>query len=504
MHFLDYSAVALFFIAMIIIGFYSFNKIKSSEDFFVAGGKVPWWLSGISHHVSGYSGVVFVAYAAIAYKYGLTLYFWWGFNIAIAVILGSIFIVPRWPRLRQKLNIQSPTEYLKLRYNTSAQQIIAWSGVVVKLFDVAAKWASMGILLHGFTGLPIWLGIVVSGGVSLLYIAVGGLWADLWTDFAQFVVQIVAGLVLFISTIMYLGGVSALFDIWDKLPKANSQMFNGPYTAAWTFGFFFVILLSYTGGTWNLAARFISTPNSVQAKKSAYVSAVLYLVWPLILFFPMWAGPIIFPGLEDPAANLYPMLTKEFLPPGLVGLVLASMFANTMSMTTSDANTISAVITRDILPNLYKQFRNLSQRASLKLARNSTIVFTVLTMIIAVNKDAFGDVIGLILTWFGALLGPTAIPMILGLFPTFKHCDSRAAIISILGGLITFAVINYSGIVFPQSIKTVLPLIIAFVLYSGIGLINKSKNDKVSDEIEDLLDYLSKPEDISAGVGISN
>lgn len=494
MHLLDYLAVALFFIVMLGIGFFSFNKVKSSEDFFVAGGKVPWWLSGISHHVSGYSGVVFVAYAGIAYKFGLTLYFWWAVNIAIAVTIGAIFIVPRWPRLRQKLGIQSPTEYLKLRYNTSAQQLIAWSGVVVKLFDVGAKWASMGILLYGFTGLPIWLGILISGGVSLVYIAIGGLWADLWTDFAQFVVQILAGTVLFIAVVGQLGGLESIFTMWDQLPAANVNAFNGPYSAAWTFGFFFVILLSYTGGTWNLAARFISTPSSKDAKKSALLSAALYLIWPLILFFPMWAGPVLFPGMEDPAANLYPALTMEFLPPGLVGLVLASMFANTMSMTTSDANTISAVVTRDILPNMAKKFKEMNKETSLKLARYSTVIFTLLTMFVALNKDAFGDVVGLIITWFGALLGPTAIPMILGMFPAFKNSGSKATIISIVGGLLTFVFITYSGIEFAQVIQTVSPLVVAFILYVGIGWICKAKGEKVPDEVEDLLSYLSVKE----------
>ena len=77
------------------VGIRSGKNINSSTDFFVGGGKIPWWMSGISHHVSGYSGVVFVGYAGIAYAQGMSIYFWWAVNIAIATALASVTIIPR-------------------------------------------------------------------------------------------------------------------------------------------------------------------------------------------------------------------------------------------------------------------------------------------------------------------------------------------------------------------------------------------------------------------------
>src|SRR5476651_2549279 len=86
---LDYAVVGAFFLVMVVIGFAAVRKIKSSKDFFVGGGKVPWWLAGVSLHVSGYSGVVFVAMAAVAYRYGFTLYIWWAVPSVIAAVVGS-------------------------------------------------------------------------------------------------------------------------------------------------------------------------------------------------------------------------------------------------------------------------------------------------------------------------------------------------------------------------------------------------------------------------------
>ncbi|MDB4385432.1 hypothetical protein N9Z12_05220, partial [Opitutaceae bacterium] len=269
---LDYAVLGVYFLLVTAIGLYCFRKVKGSGDFFVAGGKIPWWLGGVSHHVSGYSGVVFVGLAAIAYEDGFTVYVWWAWSVTIACILGATMIGPRWARLRLTLGVESPTEYLAMRYNVATQQIMAWCGVLLKLFDVGAKWASIGILLHGFTGLPITLGVLISGAISLAYITIGGLWADLYNDFLQFLVQVGAGVVLFIAVMSHLGGVSSITGIWDQLPSDHSNLFNGEYTALFAFAFVIVASLSYNGGTWNLAARYIGAPSAKSARKTAMLS----------------------------------------------------------------------------------------------------------------------------------------------------------------------------------------------------------------------------------------
>ncbi len=443
MQVLDYAVVGAFFLVMVVIGFASVRKIKSSKDFFVGGGKVPWWLAGVSLHVSGYSGVVFVAMAAVAYRYGFTLYVWWAVPSVLASVLGAYVFAWRWTRLRVAFNIESPTEYLAVRYGVAAQQLMAWGGVLLKLFDVGAKWTAIGILLHGFMGLPLAAGILLSGGISLLYVTVGGLWADLFTDFAQFLVQLIAGLVLFFTVARHLGGAGSIAGIWARLPEGHSRLFNGPYTAAFFVGYACASALSSNGGTWNQAIRFIAAPNSGSARKSAVLCGVLYAIWPLILFFPMWAGPLLVPNLADPT-QLYPILVLRFLPPGLVGLSLSAMFAATMSMTTSDTNAISAVITRDIIPRLSARSGNLDEKQRLRLARWSTLVFTGLTLVIALESQHFGGIIGLVVSWFAALIGPISIPMLFGLLPLFRHADSRAAIGSMLMGLAVFAAAAWS------------------------------------------------------------
>ena len=84
MHAFDWLVLILYFLVMIGIGWWAKRRVKNAADFFTAGGKMPWWLCGISHHMSGYSAAVFVAYAAIAYTTGFALYVWWAVGITIA------------------------------------------------------------------------------------------------------------------------------------------------------------------------------------------------------------------------------------------------------------------------------------------------------------------------------------------------------------------------------------------------------------------------------------
>lgn len=472
MQLLDWFVLSLYFVMLLSIGLWAYSRVKNSADFYTAGGKLTWWLSGISHHVSGYSGAVFVAYAGIAYTHGFTLYVWWALTVSIATLLAAFYIAPRWARLRKFANIQSPTEYLLVRYNLPTQQLIAWSGSIIKLFDTGGKLAAIAVLLNVFSGTSITFGILLAGFVSLIYITIGGLWADVWNDFAQFIVQLLAGLSMFVIILMNLdGGAENIVTIWGKLPEGNADFFNDPYTIAFAFTMLLINFFSYSGGTWNLATRFISSSSAAVAKRAGVLSSILYLIWPLILLFPMFAAPLFFTDLADPTLS-YGLMALKFLPAGVLGLVLASMFANTLSMTSSDSNTISAVICRDILPKLSPKLQSLPKNKELRLARVTTFCFTLITIIVGLNASKFGGIFGLIVTWFAALLGPISVPMILGLLPAFKKSGSVAAISSIVGGLLVFIMLKLVDEK-PLALEMGAPILASLFLFIAIGFFSK-------------------------------
>jgi len=471
MHLLDWIVMAAFFLSMIFLGWWSRIFIRNTNDFFTGSGKMPWWLVGISHHMSGYSAVVFTAYAGVAYKYGFTIYIWWALPVALACYLGVWVFAPRWSRLRSKYRIESPMEFISTRYDVPTQQLLAWWGVLLKILDVGAKWVALALILAAFADMDLIPAVLLSVSVGLFYSMIGGLWASVLTDFVQFIVQFVAGIVIFCYALVLLGGISSLWTLWDRLPPEHSRWLVGQWDEAFLVGILLIYILGYNGGTWNLAQRYIAAPTGKDAKKAAILSSTLYLVWPLVLFFPMWAAPILIPGIpEADYEKSYCIMTMQFLPAGLVGLLLASLVAHTLAMTTSDATAITAVLARDIVPKMWKRAATFNEKQALWLARWITLIFMILTALIAIFSDQFGGMLGLILSWFSALLGPVSIPMLLGLLPQFRRCGSGAAFASVFTGLFVFIVCKYDWF-FPTSfgIDILAPTLTALVVYLLLG-----------------------------------
>ena len=118
----------------------------------------------------------------------------------------------------------------------------------------------------------------------------------------------------------------------------------------------------------------------------------------------------------------------------------------------------------------------------------STFSFTVLTILIAINAESFGGVFGLIVSWFAALLGPIAIPMILGLLPAFRKCDSNIAIVSIVAGIAGFIIVK----LIPGAslaLEVGVPLFTSLLLYVAAGLLGKKS---VPARVDNLLKSISK------------
>ncbi|MCC5037136.1 Na+:solute symporter [Streptomyces sp. WAC 00631] len=482
MHILDWIMVCGYFLVMVGIGWWSHRRVRNVRDFYIAGRKMPWWLAGISHHMSGYSAVMFVAFAGVAYTDGITVYFWAFATIGIGVGIGSWLFAARWNRLSSRLGVASPLEYLARRYNVPTQQALAWSGSLLKVFDVASKWFAVAVLLNSFAGVPLVLGIIITGTVTMIYCTAGGLWADALTDFGQFLIQGLAGLVMLWVVLGKLGGFSSLFTFWGDLPEGHLSPTTSKYTTVFLLVYILVKTLEYNGGMWNLAQRYMAAPSTHAARRGAVLSSVLYLVWPFVLMIPMFAAPLIVPGLEDPTTS-YAVMTTTLLPAGMVGLVLAGFFSHTMAMVASDANAISSVITRDMLPVMWRRARDFSASEKLLAARIATFSFITLSMIVATQAKDLGGVLAIVVSWVAALMGPISIPLLLGMLPWFRRCGSRAALVSWAAGLGTYALVYY---VLDSTQTTIVaaPILVSLVLYSGLGLLAPEPSVR-ADEIID-------------------
>ncbi|MFE2263535.1 sodium:solute symporter family protein [Streptomyces griseosporeus] len=478
MNSLDWAVLIGYFGVMVVIGVWSHKRVDNVSDFFTAGGKMPWWLSGISHHMSGYSAVMFTGYAGIAYTYGVTSFVTWSFPIALGIAIGSKLFAPRINRLRSRLHVASPLEYLKNRYNLPTQQALAWSGMLLKIVDVGAKWAAIATLLSVFTGISLNQGILITGAITAVYCTIGGLWADALTELGQFVIQLLAGVAMFVAVVMKLNDKGlGIVSAWDEPALAGHEKpLVGNYGTVFLLAFLFIKLFEYNGGMLNQAQRYMATGSAREAERSARLSAVLWLVWPLVLFFPMWMSPLLVTSQKPDGSDSYALMTEQLLPHGLLGLVIVGFFSHTMAMCSSDANAIAAVFTRDCAPVVWRRARAWNERSGLIAARVTTVVFLGLSMAAAtqVNSPAFKDIITVVIKWVAGLMGPMAIPMMLGLLRPFRRSGPTAALVSWAMGLLAFWLVNYpiswqieGGV--PLQYQVSIPLAVSLVLYVLIG-----------------------------------
>ncbi|NEB79348.1 Na+:solute symporter [Streptomyces sp. SID14478] len=480
MNSLDWVVLIGYFGIMVAIGVWSHKRVDDVSDFFTAGGKMPWWLSGISHHMSGYSAVMFTGYAGIAYTYGVTSFVTWSFPIALGIAIGANLFAPRINRLRSRLHVASPLEYLKNRYNLGTQQALAWSGMLLKIVDVAAKWAAIATLLSVFTGISLNQGIFITGAITAVYCTIGGLWADALTELGQFIIQLLAGVSMFIAVVVKLNDKNiGFFDAWNRPElQGHDKPLVGEYGAVFLLAFLFIKLFEYNGGMLNQAQRYMATGSAQEAKRSARLSAILWLVWPVVLFFPMWMSPLLVKAAKPDGSDSYGLMTEQLLPHGLLGLVIVGFFSHTMAMCSSDANAIAAVFTRDVMPAMSKRARGWNSRTGLIAARLTTVIFLALSMGVAtqVNSPTFKDIITVVIKWVAGLMGPIAIPMMLGLLRQFRKSGPTAALTSWAMGLLAFWLVNYpiswnveGGV--PLQYQVSIPLAVSLVLYIVIGFI---------------------------------
>lgn len=494
---IDYGVIGVYFMGVALIGFSARRMIHGLDDYFAGGHRIPWWLAALSHHVSGYSAFAFVGYASVGYKLGFNVWTIFALPCFLAMVTGAYVWAPRWVRLA----VMTPVEYLEERFNNTVRQCIAWSGIALKFVDEGTKLYSLAKVVNACTGLSVPGTIIGCGVLTVSYVLIGGLWAELMTDFAQFVVQFGITLALVPAVLAAVGGWRGLWNSPKSLPLT---FFSKKWPAYRLVVYFFVIMLSYNGGAWGLAQRFYSMGKPDEAKKAALLSAFLYLLYPLALYIPVWAAPLLVGDLADPE-QAYIAVAQQQLPnimPGLLGLMVAAMFAATMSMVDSDINALAAVFTKDIYGRVIN--RTAGDEKLLKVGLIATGVFGAITIACGLATESLGGAFEAMVNWYAAVLGPVSIPLLFGMLVPWTTW--RGALLSWLGGFVTFVVVKYWGATAlgmalwgdapPEALawtmSTGAELAVAFAIFMGEGAINRMNADEQA-RVDGLFRRLNPP-----------
>ena len=483
---IDYSVVMLYGVIVAVTGYVAKRLVKTPADYFAGGKKVPWWLAAISHHMSGYSAFAFVGVGSLAYAQGVSAWTFYSPPICLAMLIGAFVWAPRWSRL----DVLTPVEYLESRFNNRVRQLFGWSGIGIKFIDEGSKLYSLAIIVHVVTGWPLPEMIIVCGIVTILYLFFGGLWATVLTDFVQFLVQFSITLLVVPIVLKTVGGFGGLIS---SLPSEQQGFFTAQINPAFIFVYFFVVLLSYNGGQWGLAQRFYSIGKPHEARKAALFSAGLYLLYPLAIFIPIWASKSIIGDVTNPE-HAYILVTQKILSslsPGLMGVLIASMFAATMSMIDSDLNAMAAVFTKDIFQRSLRP--QTSEAMLLRVGMIATAVLGMLTIAAALLTIQLQGAFKAVIEWYAAILGPVSIPLLFGML--LKKPTWRGALGAWAAGFATFLLIKYGWPVLTGKPTTFawytgMELLISFLVFWLDGFVSSHSAGKQR-QIEDLFDQIT-------------
>ncbi|MGD2182335.1 sodium:solute symporter family protein [Lusitaniella coriacea] len=466
---IDWAIVLVYLILTMGIGLYlSRRGSKSLVDFFVSGRSLPWWLAGTSMAATTFSIDTPLYVAGVVGSRGIMgNWEWWCFGIS------HIIMVYIFAKMWRRSEVVTDAELTELRYGGSTAAILR--GVKAFLFAVPINCIAIGYAMLAAVkvveGLNIWetLGIAADEnlkflsvvGVSvlvLIYAGFAGLWGVVATDFIQFILALFGAIAVALFTLNSpeVGGIRALlpkvqeiteFDVLSFLPLNWNFTWND---AAGITGTVFAASMLLQWWSWRRSdgggefiQRLIAAKDEAAAEKSAWLFNILnYVVrtWPWIIV--ALVAIAVYPDLGDRELG-YPKLMLDFLPPAMLGLVVASLLAAFMSTVSTSINWGASFITNDLYLRFFKP--DAEQGELVLVGRIASILVTALGAVSAYySKDVAtvfrlviaigtGSGLVLILRWFwwrinapaelAAIVGSFIVGSATSLVPAFKIED---------------------------------------------------------------------------------
>ncbi len=457
----DYIALAAYFAVLVSMGLWFAGRGSSTEEFFLAGRRMPWWATGLSIFGTQLSSISFMAVPAKVYATD-----WVYFLLQMTIVMVAFPVVFLYLPHFRRVKMTSAYEYLEARFNLPVRMYASLSFVLYQLGRMAIVLFLPAIALSAVTGISVYTCILGMGVLATLYTVIGGIKAVIWTDVVQVFVLYggaLLSLVILLTTLD--GGFSGLISEGLKYDKFH--MFNWTWdwttTAVWVVlvGNLFMNLVPYTSDQ-AVVQRYFTTKDEKTAARSIWTNAVLLVPSTLTLFLlgtGLWAFYRSNPELLNPALptdSIFPLFIAQQLPAGVAGLLIAAVFAASMSTLDSSLNSVSAALVTDF----FVRFRpGASDALRLRLARWLTAGLGALatgtsialaTFDISSLWDTFQGMMGLL---GGGLAGLFA----LGIF--FRSANGRGAMTGAMASvLILYLVQQHTDL--------------HFFLYGAVGVLS--------------------------------
>ncbi len=403
---LNWVVLAFYLLGMLGLGYYFMRRESGADDFFKGGGRIPWWAAGISIYATMLSAITYMSIPAKAYATNWTYY-----PMLVTILFVSFPVIKYYLPYFRRLNITSAYEYLEIRFNLATRLLASGLFIVFMVARMALVLYLPSLALTAVTGINILLCIVLMGIVTIVYCTMGGVEAVVWGDVVQGIILV--GGAFFAAAFLIThteGGLSSYIDIGVQNDKFRLFEWSLDYRSA-TFWVALIggaanNLISYTSDQ-TVIQRYLTTRDEHSAGRSilmnglmcVFISVVFYVIGTgLYTFFQTHPEELDITMQKGDA--IFPYFMMSQMPAGVAGLLIAAIFAATMSTISSNINSVSTAFSVDF----YKRFRpSVSDTTMLGVARWTCVVSGIIGVLIALLMASW-DILSL-LDYFNTILG---------------------------------------------------------------------------------------------------
>ncbi len=429
---LDWTVVGLYFVLIGSILYWKISfKAQNTEDYFLAGRNLGWFVIGASIFASNIGSEHLVGLASAGADSGVVMGHY-ELHSYLILMLGWVF-VPFYIRTK----IFTIPEYLEKRFNSTVRSTLSLIALISYILTkVSVTVYAGGVVISTLTDLDFWTGALIIVLITGVYTIAGGFRAVVYTDTLQAFVLISGSILVTVIGLGKIGGWNSLyetvgsehFNMWKSLDDPNypwaGMLFGAPIVGIW-----------YWCTDQYIVQRTLAAKNESEARRGTIFGGYLKIL-PLFIFIVpgMIAYALSIKGQLELTApdQALPTLMANLLPQGVRGLVIGGLLAALMSSLSSVFNSSSTLFTVDI----YKKYDpNCSEEKLVMIGRIATLVVVILGIIwIPIMKNISGVLYQYLQSVQSYIAPPITSLFLLAIF--YKRVNTQGALAGLAGGFI--------------------------------------------------------------------
>ncbi|MBR5139447.1 MAG: sodium:solute symporter family protein [Clostridia bacterium] len=442
---LDYLILVLYAVGMVAIAYFTRRRSKSVDDFLHAGKKgVNGWMSAFAYGTTYFSAVVFVGYAGkFGASFGLASV-WIGIaNAIVGSLIAWLVLARKTKNMTNRLASKTMPDFFEKRFESAGLKVL--SAVVIFVFLIpysASVYSGLSSLFEFVFGIPGWIIMIALAVITSVYLFFGGYFATAISDFIQGIIMIFGVTVMLI---LFMNNDSVSWDLSRLTSDVNKNWFTFESTNTGFYGstmtlLSLVFLTSF--GVWALPQT-VHKYYAIRDKKAITQGTVVSTVFAFIIGFGAYfvgALSSLFPsellaGVK--ADNIIPILLKEVIPVGLIGIIAVLILSASMSTLSSVSLASASVVAVDLYKGQIN--KDASDKRVNIIMKSLCVLFIVISVVLAILNEKFGfSAIAYMMgiSW-GTLAGCFIGPFVLGV--VCKRVTRAAAWSSVIGCLVLTA-----------------------------------------------------------------